>query len=97
MILEKIIESWHNFSFLLALFVFLGYIVLDALHAYYTIQVSRLDEWKSAVTAGTMQILFAFGIINYVHNFLYIFPIALGSTIGAFLIVRQQRKKKERV
>ncbi len=40
-----------------------------------------------------MHFLLAFGVVNYVGNFLYVVPLALGSWIGTYLVVRREEIK----
>lgn len=91
---ENIIVHWGNFDFTIALLIFVAYAILDAFMAKYTIEVSRLNEYRAATTGVITHFLLAFGVINYTQNWLYIFPLVAGSWIGTFCYIRRERIKK---
>lgn len=67
--------------------------MIDALYAYYYVCSRR----EAAVCGGVNRIrdafLLAFGVINYVGNFLYVIPLALGSFVGTYIVVAREREK----
>jgi len=83
---------FSNFDIKVALVLFIAYILVDGLYAYYTLCVTRLRPLASATTGFLMHFILAFGVINYVNNFLYIIPLALGSFLGTFIIVSKERQ-----
>ena len=85
-----LLENWHSFNFLIASGIFLAYILVDGMYAYYTLAVTNKKPFVSATTGALMHFLIAFGVLNYVHNYLYIIPIAVGSWIGTYLIVKRE-------
>ena len=87
----QIVGMWQQLNWLLVMAIFIAYAVVDSLYAYYTIQVVKLNPWKAATSGFIIHFILAFGIINYVNNVLYIIPIALGSWVGTFLMVRRER------
>lgn len=89
--------SWEEFSIITALIVFVGYIVVDGMYAYYTIQITKRNAAHAATVSGVMHFLLAFGVLNYVQNFLYVIPLALGSWVGTYLIVRHHKHKEQRI
>jgi hypothetical protein len=92
--MEKIVESFEAFNPIVALSVLIAYVVIDALYAKYTLDVANYNEYKAATIGATIHFLIAFGIINYTQNWLYIFPLAIGSWIGTFYMVRRERLNK---
>jgi hypothetical protein len=68
--------------------VFLVYVVVDALYAYYTLQVAGRRPYAAASAGAVMYFLLAIGVLSYVHNYLYLIPLALGSWVGTFLVVK---------
>ena len=78
----------------LALAIFLAYFLIDALYAYYTLAVVGREAFKSASIGAFMHFLLAFGVINYVQNFLYIIPLAAGSWLGTYFAVKRVKIKK---
>ena len=83
----------QTFSFLTAISVFFAYILIDTLYAYYTIVVTKQRPLAAANAASLMYFLLAFGVLNYVQNYLYVIPLALGSWIGTYMTVRYDLKK----
>ncbi len=73
------------------------YIVIDGLYAHYTIQISKRRPVAAATTSGMMHFLMAIGVLNYVHNFLYIIPLAIGSWVGTYLVVLYHHKRESLV
>lgn len=86
-------ELFHDFDFGLAALVFAAYLVIDALYAQYTYAVVKKNPMQAANIGFIMHFLLAFGVINYVGNFLYIVPLALGSWVGTYLVVRREKGK----
>jgi len=71
-----------------------SYIMIDGLYVKYTLEVVSLKPFKSATLGSFMHILLAFGIINYTENWLYIFPLIVGSWIGTYFVVKWEKDKK---
>ena len=86
--------SLEGFNILTALILIGVYIVIDGLYAHYTIQISKRRPVAAATTSGLMHFLMAVGVLNYVHNFLYVIPLAIGSWIGTYLVVRHHHTKE---
>jgi hypothetical protein len=83
-----IATHWQSFDFTIAGTVLVVYAFVDAMYAYYTISITKKKPLASASIGALMHFLIAFGVLNYVQNYLYIVPLALGSWIGTYLVVR---------
>lgn len=94
-LINLINEAFVNFNWLIALGVMVAYFVIDAMYAHYTLSVARLNAFASANTGALMHFLLAFGVLSYVENFLYIFPIAIGSWLGTFYIIMSKQGKNK--
>ena len=92
--MESILEAIKTFNPIIALTILAVYIVTDALYAKYTLDVANYNEYKAATVGSIIHFCIAFGVINYTDNWLYIFPLATGSWIGTFLMVRRERLAK---
>ena len=90
----NISASLQDFNLLTGVLLTVAYVVIDGLYAYYTIQVSKRHPVRAATTSGIMHFLLALGVLNYVQNFFYVIPLAIGSWIGTYLIVRRQKIKE---
>lgn len=88
-----ILTHWQNFDIKIAAIVFVAYLVVDAMYAYYTITVIKKKPVTSATIGALMHFLIAFGVLNYVQNYLYVIPLALGSWVGTYLVVRRELKQ----
>jgi hypothetical protein len=86
--MENIFEHWKTFSFSIALTVFIAYILIDGMYALYTQSIAKKKPIMSATVGALMHFLIAFGVLNYVQNFLYIIPLAIGSWIGTYIVVK---------
>lgn len=62
------------------------------MYAYYTLSVIKKRPVASATVSFMMHFIIAFGVFNYVHNFLYVLPLAIGSWIGTYLVVEKERR-----
>jgi tryptophan-rich sensory protein len=82
--------AWSNFSIQIGILIFITYIVVDGMYAYYTIQVTKKKPFSAATTGALMHFLLAVGVLSYVENYLYLIPLALGSWVGTYLVVRRQ-------
>ncbi len=85
--------SWSMLNPWLALLVFVAYVLIDGMYAYYTIAVTKRRPVASASVGALMHFLIAFGVLNYVQNYLYLIPLALGSWVGTYLIVSLDKKR----
>lgn len=93
-LIEQLVVFASEFSMLTAFFVFVAYVVVDMLYAYYTLAVNRLEPGRAATTGSLMYFLLAVGVLNYTHNPLYLFPLVLGSWLGTYVTVEIERRKK---
>lgn len=88
----EIVIHWQNFSVGVAVIVLIAYLLVDAMYAYYTIMVTKKRPLAAASVGALMHFFIAFGILNYVQNYLYIVPLAIGSFIGTYVVVRYDLK-----
>ena len=86
----------RDFQWEIALGVFVAYVCIDALAAWYTLMVTKLNPSKAALADFFIYILISFGVINYTRNFLYVLPMAVGGSLGTFLVVRWHRRRKKK-
>ncbi len=92
--MEHIAFSFEGFDMKIATLIFVAYIIIDALFVSYTYLVVKKDPAMAATVGAGMYFLMAFGVINYVNNFLYVIPLVAGSWLGTYLVVRYERDKK---
>ena len=85
--------AWSEFRFEIALLIFVAYIVVDGMYAYYTLQVTKRKPYSAATVGALMHFILALGVLSYVQNYLYLVPLALGSWVGTFIIVKKEQNK----
>lgn len=83
-----IASHWQSFHIEIGIALLCMYTVIDAMYAYYTVVVTKKRPLTSATVSAIMHFLLAFGVLSYTQNYLYIVPIAIGSWIGTYLVVR---------
>lgn len=68
--------------------LFIGYVVVDGMYAYYTLAVVRRQALAAASTSLLMHFILAAGVFSYTQNFTYVIPLAFGSFVGTYLVIR---------
>ncbi|EKE21874.1 MAG: hypothetical protein ACD_7C00099G0006 [uncultured bacterium] len=86
---------WQQFNIKIAILIFLAYFLIDAMYAVYTLSVVKKKPLVASSIGALMHFLLAFGVINYVQNYLYIIPLALGSWLGTYFIVSREKNKEK--
>ena len=84
----------QGFHFGIGALVFVAYVLIDGMYAYYTLAVTQRKPLASATTGALMHFLIAFGVLSYIQNYLYIIPLACGSWVGTYLVVASHLKSK---
>lgn len=92
-LLTELSQAVQTFDFFIATAVFVSYVVVDAMYAYYTFAIANRRAMRAATTGALMHFLLAVGVLSYVENILYLIPIAAGSWLGTFLVVSWQERK----
>ncbi len=87
----------QSFDIKIAVVVFAAYLLVDAMYAYYTITIIKKRPVASATVGALMHFLIAFGVLNYVQNYLYVIPLALGSWVGTYLVVKRDSRQDKQV
>jgi hypothetical protein len=77
-----------SFSFITASLLFLTYVVVDMLYAYYVLCVGRKKCVAAANCSAIIYSLLAYGVTSYSQNILYLIPLATGALAGTFLTVK---------
>jgi hypothetical protein len=81
----------QTFDFNLAFIIFLAYLFIDGLYAYYTLSIVKLKPFSAATSGAIIYLLLAIGVLNYINNFLYLIPLGLGSWFGTFIVIYRKR------
>lgn len=80
-----------EFSPLTAGVIFVTYVAVDVLYAWYIICVERRQPLRAAAISAVLYSLLAFGVITYSRNVLYLVPLATGAFVGTYLTVAWHR------
>jgi uncharacterized membrane protein YfcA len=83
---------WNSFDYKVAVAIFFLQIVIDSLYGYYVRTASNGRAAACATSGSLIHLIAVFQTISYVRNWLYIFPLAAGSWVGTYLIVRYDKK-----
>ena len=86
-------QAWASFNMYLAIGIFVAYVVVDILYVYYTLYVTRLRAMAAANTSVAIYLIAIFGVLNYVNNYLYTVPIAIGAWVGTYVTVEWEKRK----
>lgn len=82
--------AWQTFEWVTAVTVCVAYVLIDGMYAYYTLAVTNKHAVSAATVGALMHFLIALGVLSYVQNYLYLVPLAIGSWLGTYFIVRTQ-------
>jgi hypothetical protein len=96
-IIDSLISHYRDFDFKIALMVLAAYFTLDLIYAKYILSVSSKNEYRAATFGVLVNILVALGVISYTNNWMYIFPLAVGSWFGTFCAVKKSKAIKGKV
>lgn len=91
--MQHISFSLNDFNPGIGLLVFVAYLLIDGLYVAYTYSTVKKEPVLAATMGATMYLLIAFGVINFVDNFLYVVPLVAGSWLGTYLVVRHEKGK----
>lgn len=82
-----------TFDWRIAIGLFVAYGFVDALFVLYTLAVTKHQALRAANVSFLYYFVISAGVIGYVHNYLYVIPVAAGSWAGTYLVVRREAGK----
>ena len=91
--MEKILSLWASLDVTLVIIIFFAYLVIDGLYVFYTYSIVKHKPFSAATISFVTHFLLAVGVVNYVENYLYVVPLALGSWCGTYLVVIREKIK----
>jgi hypothetical protein len=80
-----------EFSWATACLIFITYVLIDILYAWYIIAVGKRQEVQAAVASSLLYSLAAYGVITYSRNITYIAFLAAGAFLGTYIIVKLKK------
>lgn len=87
-----------GFSWWEAILVFLAYCSTDWLFTIYTLSIVERKKLIAANVSAGIFLIGAFGVIHYVGDWRYVFPMVLGGWVGTYLSVwHQEYKDREKL
>ena len=78
----------NDFSYITALTIFVTYVAIDMLYAWYIMSVNKKRALTAAVLTSIIYSLLAFGVVSYSKNIYYLIPLASGAFLGTYLMVK---------
>ena len=81
----------NDFSYATAATIFVTYVAIDMLYAWYIICVGKRQALVASALSSMIYSLLAYGVISYSKNIFYLVPLASGAFLGTYLTVRFQK------
>lgn len=78
----------NDFSYTTALTIFVTYVAIDMLYAWYIMSVNKKRALTAAFLTAIIYSLLAFGVVSYSKNIYYLVPLASGAFLGTYLMVK---------
>lgn len=78
----------NDFSYITALTIFITYVAIDMLYAWYIMSVNKKRAFTAAILTSIIYSLLAFGVVSYSKNIYYLIPLASGAFLGTYLMVK---------
>lgn len=85
----------NDFSWTTAGMIFVTYVAIDMLYAWYVICVGERRACTAAMLTSVIYSLLAFGVVSYSKNIFYLIPLASGAFIGTFVMVRLKKARPQ--
>lgn len=86
-------EAIDSFNILIAFALFVFYLMVEALDSSLTFSLVQHKSTRSAFVTFILYTTIAIEVVAIVSNYLYIVPVALGASIGTYLVVEYEKKK----
>jgi uncharacterized membrane protein YfcA len=86
----------ENTNIWTCLLLFVVYLIFDILSTLYLRAVSELKAAKASILSTILFLMSIYGTIEYINNFVYILPIAVGGFLGSFITIRWLKKESEK-
>ena len=80
-----------DFSWGAAALIFVTYVAIDMLYAWYVICVGERRAVTAALLTSVIYSLLAFGVVSYSKNIFYLAPLASGAFVGTYAMVRLKK------
>lgn len=78
----------NDFSYTTAFTIFITYVAIDMLYAWYIMSVNKKRALTAAFLTAIIYSLLAFGVVSYSKNIYYLVPLASGAFLGTYLMVK---------
>jgi hypothetical protein len=84
-----------DFSWATAVLIFVTYVAIDMLYAFYIMCVEERRAVSAAATTSLIYSLLAYGVVSYSQNILYLIPLASGAFFGTLIMVTIKKRKEK--
>jgi uncharacterized membrane protein YfcA len=86
----------ENTNIWTCLLLFVVYLIFDILSTLYLRAVSELKAGKASTLSTILFLMSIYGTIEYINNFVYIIPIAIGGFLGSYITIRWLKQESEK-
>jgi len=73
--------------------IFVAYLVIDALYAYYTLAVIARQPLRAAFSSMVLYLLLGAGVLAFASSPWYLLPASLGGFLGTWIVVRRSSQQ----
>jgi fructose-specific phosphotransferase system IIC component len=87
-------DAVESFNIFIALGLFVFYLLVEMLDSSLTFSLVQHKSLRSGIVTFILYTTLAIEVLAIVSNYLYIFPVAIGAALGAYLVVEYEKKKR---
>ncbi len=87
-------EALDSFSLIVALGLFIFYLIVEVLDSSLTFSLVQHKSIRSAIVTFILYTTIAIEVIAIIANYLYIIPVAVGAGLGTYIVVEYEKKKR---
>jgi hypothetical protein len=87
-------EAADAFNIYIGVGLFLFYLFVEMLDSSLTFSLTQHKSLRSALVTFILYTTLAVEVVAIISNYLYVFPVALGAALGAYIVVEYEKKKR---
>jgi uncharacterized membrane protein len=87
-------EAWSNLNLFVAIGLFIFYLFVEMLDSSLTFSLTQHKSYRAAILTFLLYFTLAVEVVAIISNYLYIIPVAIGASLGSYLIVEYEKKKR---
>ena len=94
-ILIVIMNFLRGVDLWMAILVFFGFFTIDILSSCFIIELGKLNRSSTTALTFILQMGAGAGVFQYTHNFSYLVFAALGASLGNFVLVTVEIRRRK--